>query len=351
WQIVLQKYLGALVPILSLLCAAMPLAAIAYAYGGVTQAAIGNGTYLLTLTALQVAAFSLMCSAWCRTTVAAYISTYLLGTLVYILPPLAHELIDSIDDPWFPSLLERAKLFAKWCETVFPPAIDSFSGRILPVERLLERSVPAWISILLFLGCARLFLVRRAFVQGANPALIFFRRIDQLMQRLNQAVGGIRFGKNDANLPGANPIAWREMRRNVLARPHYLVRMLMLVEVPTIGFGLIILGNSDVSKLPIIIAGLGTLAVLVISVNAANAVVSERVQQTLEILLSTPLSAAQIVREKAVALRRLLYVAAVPLLTLVLLEWGMRLMESNVWENGPSFLSRRHQNWETLTLY
>src|SRR4030095_8979228 len=36
WQIVLQKYLGGLVPALTLLLLAMPLVAVAYAYGGVS---------------------------------------------------------------------------------------------------------------------------------------------------------------------------------------------------------------------------------------------------------------------------------------------------------------------------
>ena len=57
-------------------------------------------------------------------------------------------------------------------------------------------------------------------------------------------------------------------------------------------------------------------AVLIISVNAANAFVSERVQQTLDLLLTTPMSARQIVEEKARAMRRFLYVAAAPLMTL-----------------------------------
>ena len=79
WSIVLQKYLGGLVPMLSFLLLAMPLAAIAYAFGGVTTDMLATGLYALLLTCLQIGALALMCSAWCRTTVSALLSTYLLA--------------------------------------------------------------------------------------------------------------------------------------------------------------------------------------------------------------------------------------------------------------------------------
>ncbi|MES2571829.1 MAG: hypothetical protein V4710_17470, partial [Verrucomicrobiota bacterium] len=185
WQIVLQKYLGALVPILSLLCTAMPLAAIAYAYGGVTQAAIYSGTYILTLTALQVAAFALLCSAWCRTTVGAYISTYLLGTVIYLFVPLLQALFEWFNNNGYLDFLD-------WLAGVYPPKLVSHKS--LQGQTLLEQSIPIWLSILLFLGLARFFLVRHAFVQGTNPILKLFRWLDGHMQRLNRVTGHIRIG-------------------------------------------------------------------------------------------------------------------------------------------------------------
>jgi hypothetical protein len=60
---------------------------------------------------------------------------------------------------------------------------------------------------------------------------------------------------------------------------------------------------------------LATLAVLILSATAANSLVAERVGQTLEVLLTTDMSAREIVRQKERALRRLEWVLAVPLLT------------------------------------
>ncbi len=312
WQIVLQKYLGVLVPILSLLCAAMPLAAIAYAYGGVTQTAIGSGIYVLTLTALQVAAFALLCSAWCRTTVGAFLSTYFLGAVIYLFAPLLQMA--------FREYKGHSPDFLDWLVPICP--IDLLNNDTSQSwQTLLVASIPAWLSTLLFLELARFFLVRRAFVRGANPMLRLFRWIDGCMQRLNRVTGNIRVGKGGDDLPSTDPIAWREMRRNVLARPHYLLRMLLAVEIPTVVIGLMLFEHSDDSELSVFVSFLAALAVLIISVNAANAFVTERVNQTLDVLLTTPMSARQMVLEKARALHRFFYVAAVPLLTLCLMKW------------------------------
>jgi len=60
---------------------------------------------------------------------------------------------------------------------------------------------------------------------------------------------------------------------------------------------------------------LAALAFFCLSATGANSIVSERMGQTLEVLLTTPLSARQILREKERSLRRLEWILAVPLLT------------------------------------
>ena len=65
---------------------------------------------------------------------------------------------------------------------------------------------------------------------------------------------------------------------------------------------------------------LWTIAALWIVAAAANVVAGERTDQTLEVLLSTPISGREIVRQKMGALRRLVLVLSVPLLSLVFLE-------------------------------
>jgi hypothetical protein len=61
---------------------------------------------------------------------------------------------------------------------------------------------------------------------------------------------------------------------------------------------------------------LSALAMVALSATAANSIVSERVGQTLEVLLTTPLKATEIIRQKERALRRLEWILAVPLITI-----------------------------------
>ena len=323
WSIVLEKYLGGLVPMLTFLLLAMPLAALAYAFGGMTGTELATGLYVLLLAALQVGALALMFSAWCRTTVSAFLCTYLGGAAFYGVPSLlyasARELnagrhfLDSYGYGWEP-----------FCRHI-PPAVYVMSNEAGFAE-LAKGSVVILASIVLFLLFARIGLVRRAFVPPSNFFLRLFRRLDGWMHRANRLIGGRTLIRPGGELPGDEPIAWRELSRKGLGQPQYLVRILLAVEIPVVALCLFasvdtLQGYRHQSEAHSILAAcVGTLAVLALSVQAANAVVSERVQQTLELLLTTPLTAREIVLQKARALRRFIWVLAIPLLTIFGME-------------------------------
>jgi hypothetical protein len=84
----------------------------------------------------------------------------------------------------------------------------------------------------------------------------------------------------------------------------------------------VIVDSSRNSKtLSFLAAALGTMAVLALSALSANAFVSERVNQTLEVLMTTPLAAGDMVQQKARMLMRFVWVVAIPLLTVFVVEW------------------------------
>ncbi len=319
---------------LSFLLLAMPLAAIAYAFGGVTTDALTFGLYALLLSCLQVGALALMCSAWCRSTVSALLSTYLLAVMFYAGPPILAKLL-SLFIPgsyWWKEDFNVTLLIppALWQE-----AQNSRAGwGVTPtswstVER---RSVLILISIVTLLSLTRVFLVRRAFAPPSSFFLRLFRKLDGLMQRANRITGHRMLLREGRSLPDDDPIAWREMTRKALGKVHYLVRILVAIEVPVIA--LCALASLDLDNyrgqcemLSLVAMVVGTLAILALSVQAANTIVAERVQQTLEVLLTTSLTAREIVAQKARVLRRFMLVLAVPLLTIfgaeVFLEWGV----------------------------
>ena len=315
WSIVLEKYLGGLVPMLSFLLLAMPIAALAYAFGGMTGGDLANGLYVLLLGALQVGALALMFSAWCRTTVSAFLCTYVGGAAFYGLPPLVYEIANDMGAIRPNSGFSLEALL----HLHLPPVVYvKANGRFADV---VGHSGVILLSIVLFLTLARIGLVRRAFTPPSNFFLRTFRRLDGWMHRANRLTGGTIVLQPGSQLPDAEPIAWRELSRKGLGQPQYLVRILLALEIPVVLLCLIgalkLDGYSGQSELHSMLAAIvGTLAVLALSVQAANAVVSERVQQTLELLLTTPLTAREIVLQKARALRRFMWVLAIPLLTI-----------------------------------
>jgi hypothetical protein len=95
-------------------------------------------------------------------------------------------------------------------------------------------------------------------------------------------------------------------------------------------------GNSQSEGLAVLFGVLTLFVGLLVSVQAANSIVSERIGQTFEILLTTPLSAREIVRQKEKALWRLILVAAVPLLTVVGTE---------AWAEADATATLRNGSW------
>lgn len=306
-EIVAQKFIAGLVPMLSFLLLSMPLAAMAYAFGGVSPERLVMSFAGLLVTCLQVGAFALLCSAFFRTTAAAFLGSYLLGAAFYMGVPLAMQWAYNLSVEY--RYIDQRTLFA-----LFPPIALSNSwndSRTVQIFRL----APILASAGVFLGMARYFLVRRAFLPPRNPLLAVFRWIDRVMQRANRFTGNILIGRKEAQLPGNDPVAWRELTKRSLGRVNYLVRLLLVIELPVLSICLLAAAGNDADELYVLSFILWGIAFLVLVVQAANTIVSERVNQTLDVLLTTPISGRDIVSQKWRALRRLCIVLAIPLLT------------------------------------
>ena len=319
WELILQKYFGRLIPMFTFLLLSLPLAAIAYSFGGITTGYLLLGVWLLILTCLQVGAFSLMCSAYCRTTVGAILTSYLGGALFYIGPALLVILAEI-----------NGAHGGRGEEIVFchiPPYLFfESSGR--GVSEVLGRSIPIILSTGLFLWAARVFLVKRAFVLARNPLLAFFRALDGVFVRWNNRVGGIVLWRVGGVLPEDEPVAWRELEKRGLGRAHYLFRLLVAIETPVVLLGAATVcldgGYRRSEAATALVFLIWILATVTLTVQGANTIVTERTHQTLDVLLTTPTAGVDIVRQKMRALRRLCFVLAVPLLSMLALTlwWG-----------------------------
>ena len=372
--ILLEKLLGRLVAMGTFLLLSLPLMGFSYALGGVTQAELWIGIWALGITVLQVGTLALACSAFFRTTVQAFIATYIFGFLMYFGPMFLGEMSYTVRELYegmaqvynqiwnnLASLATGNGFYFQSYWSSSAPTFEplnlqqyDFPGLFLAPVMLIDRwdmsawqviprSVPTVLSTIVFFVLARVFVVRRAFVPARNLLLKVFHKLDGLFQRLNQnrVTKGIVLINEFATLPGGDPVAWRETRKKSLGTFRYLLRILVVTETPVLIVCLLMAGSSDTSGMEAVSAVLfigWIMSSLLICVKAATLISGERSHETLDVLLSTPIRSDELVRQKFRGVRRLMFVLAIPLLTIVLFQTYMRLGFTSAWnprERGP----------------
>jgi ABC-type Na+ efflux pump permease subunit len=320
WQIVLQKYFGGLIPALTILFLAMPLVAVAYAYGGVTTEQVVTSLAILVLAILQIGAIAVWASSRFRTTVAAFLVTYFVGGAVFGLPALCIEIGKEIGIREFGNF-QRWMAYAHVPPCVFIDSLKSWKPFDTPSIGIGCFNIAA-VGLIFFLA-AIIQLPRHAFDPPKNRIRRLFAAVDRWVHAANRWIGSITFGRREDLLPGNLPIVWREKRARALARPEYLARLLVAIMIPVVLVSLFVIWTGDQDGLTVEAGIAGGLAILILSTTASNSILNERVNQTFEVLLTTPMSAMHILRQKARALRPLVVVLAVPLLTICTIEFIM----------------------------
>jgi ABC-type transport system involved in multi-copper enzyme maturation permease subunit len=320
WRIVLQKYLGGLIPSLTILILALPLGAVCYTFGGFTPRELLWTLAILLLAVLQIGALAVWCSALFRTTGAAFIGTYAFAAALTLVPGL----IVMAETEY------RLGLLGEYAENLLgchlPPVVWLFT-KYASAQRPqpLVGCLLIIATTVLFLLLATYHLPRRAFAPPKAFLRLLFAKLDRTFHRLNRFVGGLTFRPRTQTLPGSEPIIWREKRARALAKPEHLTRLFVALLLPVVALVLFITvmsapGRGQAEGFSLIGAAFGIFCILVLAVMGSNCIVHERVKQTFEVLITTPLSAGQIVAEKSRALRPLMLVLAMPLLIIFATE-------------------------------
>jgi ABC-type transport system involved in multi-copper enzyme maturation permease subunit len=307
--IVLEKLASRLVVVFVLLLISLPLLALSYALGGVGLADLLTRVRGLVELSLLVASLSLMCSAWCGTTVSAFFMSYFVAGMMMLVSAfvLGYAVFFRVGHPG--------------------PAL---------VQELL------WIAPVVFIWVATRALIPRAFVTPRNFILAFFRGLDGIYTKMNVLVGDVVLVREKALLPDVRPIAWRETAKKSLGTVRYLVRVVVAIELPTV-FLLAIASESPTAM------GTGygigsylwffvwVVSAALIAVSAASIISGERTRQTLSVLLSTPLDGDEIVRQLFAGVRRLITVLWIPFGTIAVYQYwfyfgAYRIGEGSVFE-------------------
>lgn len=301
--ILLQKVLSRVIPMLCFVVLSFPLMAAAYSFGGVTTESVYAAMWVLTLFVLYVASVAVMCSSFFRTTVEAFIATYALLAISVFCCPV----------------------------TFIDAAIRVQSSTAAP-GWLAATTVISLVVIVACLTWARIFLVHRAFIPPRNVMLDLFHALDRMFNEWNQVTGGVVLVKDGDPLPGDRPVAWRETAKKSLGTFRYLFRVMVALEVPILFVAQLVNINSvrNDSVVSALLQILWVIAVAMVCVHAASVVSSERSRQTLDVLLTAPLTGRELLLQKMAGLRRLHAVLLVPFTTIFLFHHWFRDYRSEV---------------------
>ena len=330
WEILIEKYGSRMMAAVTFLLLGLPPLAVCYAFGGVSGDYLAGAVFTLLVSCLMAGSIGLLCSTYCRTTAQAFIWAYIIELVVLFGLPVALAVLGGLDLVRY--IDEDFAFF------LFPP-YAFFEGQSGGLGEVILRSTPAAALTGLFVLLARVQLVRRAFAPPRHVALRALKRIDGFWTRVNDKVaGGTVLVHDEQKLPGERPVAWREVHKRAMGRVSHLVRLLLLTEVP-VAFLAFFLAVSNTSRyqnegLTFMQFIVWSIAGLAVSVRAAGLFSAERSGQTLEVLLTTPTSGREIVRQKMAGLWRLMLVVALPLLTVSLFE---------AWGEGGGWVPRRGQ--------
>lgn len=316
WQIILQKLGSRLVPVLSLLCIALPLLGVAYTLGGINEYIIWDSAYVFIIAILQIGCITLMWSAFCRTPAGAFFLTYLTLAALNIGWPIMIGLGGGGEEAAFifsPPLTLLFTSFVGWGTNMNMVGMTVCSGFTTIVSLML----------------ARVFLVSRQHIQKRN-------RIRQIVHAVDATLAGSNVVTNAStrSLPADRAIAWSELHRSALGRIRYLVIILVAVQIPVLGIAMLIYADYAFSSyhyrqmegMSAFLLFLWPLCAIGLTMIAAGLIPHERTRQTLDVLLTTPIATRRIIAEKLAGVNRLRVVLAAPLLTVALLEasyeWG-----------------------------
>jgi ABC-type transport system involved in multi-copper enzyme maturation permease subunit len=313
WELILQKYVGRLIPMLTLLFLSLPLLATAYSLGGVSVDMLYASAATLFLTCLWVGALALECSAHEASTFQALVRCWgicLAFTVCCSLGPMAFLI--SV-----------------------PRNYGTAPGGFYLLAPTAFKAILYLVLTWLFLLRAKQILETRAFIQRRNPFGQQFKQLDQYWKDLRKLLRAI-LRKRDRE---ANAIAAQVVQRGLATKGDerawsvtgFLLARMQIPNVLAFAiiFGVIVLialttnvwlDPKSGGAFVVVVGGLWILALLTVPIQSANAVASERMNERLGAILTTSLTAREILDEWLAPIRRWIQFLARPLIVIFLVE-------------------------------
>ncbi len=313
WTIVFEKLVSRVLAMGTYQLLSLPLFAIVYGMGGVELSGIIHAVVVLLALTVVVASVSILCSTWFRTTSEAFILSYVIlfffGCCHAFVTELMYVQTLRMNQRNWPNVLQG--------QSFWHALIAAFST---DTAIALQAFAVCLTSVLI----ASRVLFARAFVPPRNIILELFQRADRFFNELNESTtGGIVLVPDRETLPAFQPITWRETRKKSLGTFRYQFRILMFLLAPLVLVIAAILSdgrNDFTSPFRGFPAFFWFVSVICLTIHATGVIAAERIRQTLDVLLVSPLTPAEIVLEKLSGVRRLIKILTVPFAVLVLFQ-------------------------------
>ena len=270
WHIVVQKYLSRLIPLLSLLLVLMPMSAVCYQMGGLPGEELLDGCLVVLYLLIQLSAVSICCSVLCKTTVRAVMANYLMLALFVLVG------FSSGCEGWIWRVMEFFLPAFSWNTTELFGKVHVWQWGIVPV----------------YLSFAGWVLKRegRKSTPKKEGWLRWFRK------RRGEA------------LPSVFPLSWLAVKGDRLGVSQKWSRLpvLLWLTIFGVGMGIPLTGRQNFFQvddnllwLNLAVWGFAALAMGFVGSGLFN---QERDGQTLDVLLTSEITAREILRQKSVVL-------------------------------------------------
>ncbi len=305
-RLILEKFLGSLIPVLTLMALSLPSLALAYSLGGLSPELLAGSAAAMLVSAVQVTTAAIFWSAVFRTSLQAFSAT-LVTLLAFLIVPAMLQILCGIGSSGrlFGLPIDISSLFIGFWELPWqvPMPLNDAVMLCLP---------PLTVGGILLAGAV--VVVRRyrcdaPLSRFPNPFRILRKLIKGLINRTAPATSANQTTDTTHSLPpmrvpADRPIAWRECAASATFRPQFFILLALLIPL-----ALWLLIGSDLNFRPteafallngiLLISG----ALMVLGVGARSFAL-ERDSETLAVLLTTPQPTTELVIQKLAAARR-----------------------------------------------
>ncbi len=326
--LVIEKSLSRLMPLVVIVLIVSPMMAISYVLGGLASDGILAGLLAMLLAALQVNTVAIFCSSIFRNSLEAFFSSYLLLAAIAIGPAILQVMEIFPEFRLLPSgpssqlgFLFDIYLIAAYEVMTGACDITTFLKACIPAAVLSGVFFVATCTVVSVWRQDAPLHVRRVNEYGRSLGRWIWRTtVERYQRRSSQPLAEIQ-ERVSREVAEDNPVAWREVQSTALAGwvlHAILIGGLFLFELWIVTF--IAYSRYDREAFVVLFrAGSIILSLLMMLGVASRSFASERERQTLDLLLTTPLSNDELLQGKLAASRRMrLYLMAFAAMTMLM---------------------------------